>query len=105
MSLDISKLGKVRMRGRKVTAQCPACALSGHDRRGEHLIVDADGRFGCVVYPGSSPDAKAHRKQIFALCGCSEIKPLCLHATGEAEAAGRSGRIIESQIAVQPLET
>ena len=52
MSLDISKLRKVRTRGTKVTAQCPACAESGHDSTNEHLIIYEDGRFGCVVYPG-----------------------------------------------------
>ena len=105
MSLDISKLENVRIRGKKITARCPVCAKSGNDRRGEHLIVDADGPFGCVVYPGPSPDAKAHREQIFALCGCRKIKPLCVHAAGGAEFPGRSGRVVESQGAVEPLKT
>ena len=63
-------------RGGKIIARCPACAEAGHDQKGEHLVINADGRFGCVVYPGDSADAKEHRKRIFALCGDREIKPL-----------------------------
>ena len=76
MSLNISKLENVYRRGKRVTARCPACAESGHDRRGEHLVVSDEGPFACVVYPGDSPDAKAHRKRIFALCGSRDIKTL-----------------------------
>lgn len=76
MSLDLSKLERVRHRGRKTVARCPACAESEHDHRGEHLVINEDGKFGCVIYPGNSSEAKAHRKQIFALCGIREIQPL-----------------------------
>jgi hypothetical protein len=64
MSLDISKLKKVCNRGKKITAQCPACAESGRDNKGEHLLINADAGFACVVYPGDSADAKEHRKRI-----------------------------------------
>jgi len=38
----------------------------GDDQKGEPLFIYADGRFGCVVYPGESADAKAHRsKHVF----------------------------------------
>jgi hypothetical protein len=76
MSLDISKLENVRSRGEKITARCPACAEAGQDLTRNHLFIQADGRFGCVVYPGDSPDASAHRKRIFSLCGNREIRPL-----------------------------
>ena len=76
MSLEIAKLENVRTRGDKKTARCPACAKAGHDQKGEHLVINEDGSFGCVVYPGDSPDARAHRKRIFALCGNRETKPL-----------------------------
>jgi hypothetical protein len=79
MSLDISKLKHVRHRGRKTIAQCPACAEAEHDHKGEHLIINEDGRFGCVLYPGHSADARAHRKRIFEFCGNKEIQPLIVH--------------------------
>lgn len=66
MSLDLSKLEKVRELARGIMqARCPACAEGGHDRNGEHLRIYPDGRFGCCV----SPKDKAHRKHIFALVG------------------------------------
>jgi hypothetical protein len=101
MSLDISKLKKVCNRGKKITAQCPACAESGRDNKGEHLLINADARFACVVYPGDSADAKEHRKRIFALCGDREIKPLTVHPSG----LGRSGRAVKSRSAVAALKT
>jgi hypothetical protein len=101
MSLDISKLENVRKRSGKVIARCPACAEPGHDQKGEHLVINADGRFGCVVYPGDSGDAKEHRKRIFALCGDREIKPL---AVRPAE-IGRLGRPTETHLAATPIKT
>src|SRR5512133_3317542 len=101
MSLDISKLENVRKRSGKVIARCPACAEPGHDQKGEHLVINTDGSFGCVVYPGDSADAKEHRKRIFALCGDREIKPLAVHPSG----LGRSGPAVQSRLAVSPLKT
>ena len=101
MSLDVSKLERVRCRGRKTIARCPACTEAGHDRRGEHLVINADGSFGCVVYPGDSADAKQHRKRIFALCGDREIKPLVVRS---AE-IGRLGRPTETHFAATPIKT
>jgi hypothetical protein len=88
VSLDVSKLDNVRQGGRKTTARCPACAEARHDRKGEHLIINEDGHFGCVVYPGNSPDAREHRKRIFALCGNREVKPMAVHHNN----LGRLGR-------------
>jgi hypothetical protein len=101
MSLDVSKLERTRCRGRKTIARCPACGETGHDRRGEHLFINENGSFGCVVYPGDSAEAKAHRKRIFALCGDREIKPL----TVRSPSVGRLGRVNESQSARSPLKT
>jgi hypothetical protein len=80
MSLNISKLKHVRARGTKTIARCPACAETEADKKGEHLVINANGKFGCVVYPGNSADAKAHRKRIFELCGLREIQPLIVHS-------------------------
>lgn len=100
MSLEISRLENVCKRGNKTTARCPACAESGHDLSGEHLIVNEDGRFGCVVYSGDSPDARAHRRRIFALCGDRVVRPLIIRP-----ASGRQGRGEGSQLATRVLET
>ena len=67
MSLDLSKLQNVREQGGKTIARCPACAERGMDETGEHLIIQADGRFGCVVHPGAA--GKPHRQRIAKLVG------------------------------------
>jgi hypothetical protein len=103
MSLDISKLQKVRTRGRKTTARCPACAESGGDSKGEHLIINSQGQFGCVVYAGDGTDAKEHRRRIFALCGDREPKPIVIHRAEERVDSGRLGRPFQSHPA--PLKT
>jgi len=66
MSLDAAKLEKVReLAGGVVQARCPACAEGGGDRKGEHLRIYPDGRYGCCVHPKDGQ----HRKRIFALAG------------------------------------
>ncbi len=67
MSLDLSKLQNVREQGGKTIARCPACAERGMDETGEHLIIQPDGRFGCVVHPGAG--GKPHRQRIAKLVG------------------------------------
>jgi hypothetical protein len=99
MSLDISKLENLRVRDGKTTARCPACAEAGHDQTRNHLFIRADGHFGCVVYPGDSPDARGHRKRVFALCGCREIKSLSIRQS----VLGRLGRVDESHSEGTPL--
>lgn len=66
MSLDLSKLqclADAADGGKQ--ARCPACAELGQDRKGEHLRIYTDGRFGCCVHPKNLE----HRKRIFALAG------------------------------------
>ncbi|RYZ69537.1 MAG: hypothetical protein EOP09_07510 [Proteobacteria bacterium] len=70
MSLDITKLRKVRKQPGKTIAQCPACAETGNDSKGDHLIIYPDGKYGCVVTPGDSE----HRKRIWLLAGTSTWK-------------------------------
>ena len=101
MSLNISKLENIRKHSGKITARCPACAEAGHDRKGEHLVINADGSFGCVVYAGDSVDAKAHRKRIFALRGDRKIKSLMVHSPS----LGRLGRVKQSQSVGRALKT
>ena len=101
MSVDISKLEHVHAHGGKTTARCPACAEAGRDQSGEHLVINSDGSFGCVVYPGDSTEAKAHRKRIFALSGDRQIKPLHVRRSD----LGRLGRVDQSHSAGEPLKT
>lgn len=71
MGLDPSKLEKVKHRGPNVIARCPACAESGGDRKGEHLMINDAGQFGCVLFPGQG--GQQHRQRIFELAGVKEI--------------------------------
>jgi hypothetical protein len=104
MSLDISKLQNVRTRPSKTTARCPACAASGADTKGEHLVITPQGRFGCVIYPGNGPDAKQHRRRIFALCGDREMKPLLVLSAKDPLFSGRSGRPFRSYPQRAPIK-
>lgn len=67
MKLDVTRLENVRRLEEKTIARCPACAASGGDKKGEHLYISDDGRFGCVAYPGEH--GIAHRREIFAMAG------------------------------------
>jgi len=70
MGLDLSILEKVKRRGSSVIARCPACAESGSDRKGEHLLINDAGQFGCVLFPGQN--GQQHRQRIFELVGIKE---------------------------------
>jgi hypothetical protein len=70
MSLDISRLQKVKKRGSNIVARCPACAENGADKKGEHLFIRNGGQFGCVLYPSSA--GHQHRQRIFELAGDKE---------------------------------
>jgi len=70
MSIDITKLEKVKSKGNKTIARCPACADLGQDRTGDHLIINEDGSFACVIYQGI--EGRDHRKRVFGLAGIKE---------------------------------
>lgn len=72
MTLDLSKLERVRYRGSNITARCPACAEAGGDRKGEHLFINSQDKFGCVLFPGN--EGQAHRKRIFELAGAMDTQ-------------------------------
>lgn len=65
MALDLSKLEKVKQKGDRIECQCPACFEAGTDKTGNHLIIQPDGAFGCVMNPGD----KIHRRRIAELAG------------------------------------
>lgn len=71
MALDLSKLENVKQRGTKTIARCPACKEDGSDKKGDHLFIDPDGAFGCVMYPGD----KDHRRRIASMAGLPENGP------------------------------
>lgn len=68
--LDLSRLVNAKTRGGKITAQCPACAATGADKQGDHLVVfdDGYGKWGCVAFAGD----KEHRRQIAVLIGSNK---------------------------------
>ncbi|HOX59369.1 MAG TPA: hypothetical protein P5205_19565 [Candidatus Paceibacterota bacterium] len=83
MSLDVRRLEKVReLADGVVQARCPACAEGGGDRKGEHLRVYPDGRFGCCVHPKD----REHRRRIHALTGDKAPRVIKVRV-----AAGKSG--------------
>src|SRR3954453_9145636 len=91
MSLDVNRLEKVRDLGRgEVQARCPACAESGADRKGEHLRIYPDGRFGCCVHPKD----KGHRSRIFVLAGDKTPRRFTVRVV-------KSGQRKETQISVK----
>ena len=69
-ALDLSRLQNVKRHGDKIVAACPACREAGRDKTGNHLSIDAAGRYTCALHPG--PDGHAHRQRIFELVGRNE---------------------------------
>jgi hypothetical protein len=70
MSLDLARVEKlVELSDGMRRGRCPACAEAGGDRKGQHLRIYPDGKFGCCVHPADNE----HRRRIFALVG--ERKP------------------------------
>src|SRR5436190_5954567 len=105
MSLNKEKLQKVRdLPNGGLQAQCPACAETGQDRKGEHLRISPEGKFGCCVFPGD----RKHRSRIFALAGDHGAKALKVRVSAVKTAAsvqldllGRLGRVFSSATARQ----
>ena len=65
--IALDRLENVRTTSGKTTARCPACAEAGGDRAGDHLVLLASGKFGCVNHPG--PQGRVHRQRVFELVG------------------------------------
>lgn len=65
MPIKLTLLKHVKQRPTKTVAQCPACAETGGDAKGVHLVVYPDGKFSCAANPGD----KAHRRRIAELVG------------------------------------
>jgi hypothetical protein len=67
--LILERLENVVTTGDRTVAACPACRAGGHDRTGNHLVIFSNGKFGCVGFPGRSPEAVEHRRVIAGLAG------------------------------------
>lgn len=67
-----------KLDGGILQARCPACAEAGQDRKGEHLRILPDGRFGCCVHPKDGD----HRKKIFALAGDKSLQDFSIRVAG-----------------------
>ena len=71
MSLDSSKLENLtKLSDDRLRARCPACAADGKDRKGEHLIIYSNGRFGCAAHQ----EDREHRSLIFKLAGINRSR-------------------------------
>ncbi len=80
--LDPARLENVRTTAGKTTARCPACAESGCDKSGDHLSIKADGKYGCVRFPGA--EGAEHRRRIFALSGTGSRTTASTHKPNDA---------------------
>jgi len=110
MSLDTGKLNNLKRYGSITIAQCPACAEADSDRKGDHLFIGNDGRFGCVRYPGEG--GYPHRSRIFELVGIKEhsnpanikikeVKRIESPEVIESDVLGRLGRVKLSQDTIE----
>lgn len=90
-SIDLCRLEKLRDRGTKLIARCPACAEQDQDRKGEHFFLFRDsGKWGCVAKPGD----REHRQDIFAVVGIKgEFSP-----SSDEKRRWRKRRIKEVQV-------
>lgn len=104
MGLNLNRLEKVvELAGGAVRARCPACAEGGQDRKGEHLRISPEGKFGCCVFPGD----REHRKRIFALAGDHgrqgiQVRVAALKVAGVVQGGilGRLGRVFATPATV-----
>jgi hypothetical protein len=65
--LDFSKIENLVDQGDRWIARCPACAESGRDKTGNHLVIFPTGQYGCVLF--DRDDGIEHRKEIWELIG------------------------------------
>ncbi len=66
MILELSKIESLK-RGAKgsYVGRCPACAQDGRDKSGNHLIIYANGKYGCAA----NKEDKEHTNLIYQLIG------------------------------------
>jgi hypothetical protein len=92
MPLDLNKLEKrAELTAGIIQARCPACAEMGTDKKGEHLRIYPDGRFGCCVFPGD----RDHRRRIFVLAGEHAPQPIKTRVAAPKSTGAAQSGIIE----------
>ncbi|MCF7788567.1 MAG: toprim domain-containing protein [Prosthecobacter sp.] len=57
MKLKLDRLEKVRQRGSRTFARCPACAEMDRDRAGDNLVIFDNGCFACAAFQGDREHA------------------------------------------------
>ncbi|MDI1313513.1 toprim domain-containing protein [Prosthecobacter sp.] len=65
MKIDLQKLDRLRERGGKLIARCPACHEIGSDTAGDNLAIFDNGNFACAAYQQD----REHSKRILELVG------------------------------------
>lgn len=93
--LDLAKLKHVHEHPTKdgvKLAQCPVCAAADSDKTGNHLIIYADGRYGCAAHQ----DDAEHRSEIFALAGRDDLN-------AKREARNQERKTVAELAALDPL--
>lgn len=83
MKINLDRLEKVRLRGAKLIARCPACAEIGRDKTGDHLVIFPSGLFACAAHQGD----REHACRILELAG-SIVRS---HGSGHALSPKRNG--------------
>ena len=68
MKLKLDRLEKVRQRGSRTFARCPACAEMDRDRAGDNLVIFDNGCFACAAFQGD----REHARRILQLAGTEE---------------------------------
>jgi hypothetical protein len=74
--LDLSRAENVKRTAGKITFRCPACAEQGADRAGNHGVIMASGKWGCVAHAGDVE----HRRRMAELLGESTLPRLAVPA-------------------------
>ncbi len=96
MGIDVSKLENCHKRGNKIIARCPACVEMGQDKKGNHFFLNGDGRYGCVVYPGS--EGHDHRKKIFQLVGETQPIKTLIDVKQVSQASQKQGAVLMKDV-------
>ena len=106
MSLDTARLENVKhLDGGAIRAACPACRKAGSDKSGEHLLIQAGGKYGCAA----NPNDREHRQEIFRLAGIKTAPTLATNGSGKCIVAtydyhDASGKVVFQVVRYQPKD-
>jgi 5S rRNA maturation endonuclease (ribonuclease M5) len=106
ISLDTARLENVKhLDGGAIRAACPACRKAGSDKSGEHLLIQAGGKYGCAA----NPNDREHRQEIFRLAGIKTAPTLATNSSGKCIVAtydyhDASGKVVFQVVRYQPKD-